>query len=195
MIEGDVDGPLGPVYYRAGLTNGEGGNQRDVNGSKSVSAHVALRPTNRVEIGGGVSSHDYDNQLLGGARHAWAWGLDAQWGDPASGPRLKGALMAGDNWKVLGPGGDEARFLTWQGVAAYRWPLTSISALQAVEWMARVTAGDPDRAVDVDGGHLLTSGINLWITERSRLATGVDIWRPEEGTGAWSFKTQTQFFF
>lgn len=195
MIEGDGTGPLGPMYYRAAVTNGEGGNVRDTNGSKSVSAHVSLRPTRALEIGGGVSSHDYTDELVDGNRHAWAWGVDAQWGSPTSGPRVKGALMAGDNWKVQSPQGDEAPFSAWQGVAAYRWPLASVSALEAVEWMARLTGGDPDRNTGLDGGHLWSTGINLWITERSRIATGVDVWRPEAGPSAWSLKTQTQFFF
>ena len=197
MVEGDLgNGDNGGLlYYRAAVTNGEGGNVREINGAKSVSAHVAFRPGARLELGAGVSGHDYRNETVDTDRHAWAWGLDLQWGDPWAGPRVKGGLMGGDNWKVLGNGGEEARFLTWQGVAAYRWPLEALSYLEAFEWMARVTWGDPDRATGQDAGMLLTSGFNLWVTRQSRIATGVDVWEPDQGDRAWSVKAQTQFYF
>lgn len=192
MVEGDVAGER--VSYRAGVTNGTGGNETEENGAKSVSAHAAFRPLAHVELGGGLSTHDYPDPGGGSDRHAVAWAVDAQVGDPAQGPRLKAGLMVGDNWRLLSPDGEEATFLAWQAVGGYRVPLRS-ALTESIEAVARITGGDPDRATARDGGLVWTPGVNLYLADRNKLSANVDVWRPASGPSAWSLKVQTQLYF
>ena len=103
--------------------------------------------------------------------------------------------MLGDNWRNLDVAGDESRFLTWQGIATYRFSRDDGARVRAVEPVARVSWGDPDRDTISDAGLLLTPGVMVHFQGRNKIAFNVDLWRPQQGPRHWGLKAQSYLYF
>lgn len=196
-----ADGRLGErVRYALALTNGPGADARDDDDAKSVSGRVEVGVTERLVLAGNVSVHDYtpadfvEGPLAdGGARHATAWGVDAEWGgflDP--GLHVMGGLVAGENW--LADPLDPEDFVAAQALLAWRFPRGAGGRFEAWTPLLRVGWADPTGGDD-DGGLLLTPGLMLHIQGRSAVGANLDVYAPETGDTEYSLKVQTFLHF
>lgn len=187
-----VDGTLGGASYLATLTNGTGPNIGDENGAKSFAGRVVYSLMDGVRLGANVSVHDYPSS--GGTdEYATAFGGDLEIGEYLQeGVHLQAGIIAGDNWRA----GEDMRFLTAQAVLmdyipVNWWP----GRVAAVEPMARVSWGDPRNEIDQDGGTLLTPGLAVYFTERTRIGANLDVYVPQEGDMEYSLRVQAYFWF
>ncbi len=130
-----------------------------------------------------------------GTRRRWAFGGDVEVGSWRDGWHIRGAVVGGDNWRVLDPGTqDPASFLTLQGIATYYHPLQD-SRFAGIEPLARVSWADPDTNTDSDAGLLLTPGLALYVSGRNRIAANFDIYSPQGQDKEFSFNVQTTLYF
>lgn len=203
-----VSGVRGRLAYDAAVTNGSGANVPDENGTKSFSGRMVVSLPSRVTLGANLGIQDYVAPGVGDA-HATAWGADMQVGTWRDGLLLQASLVAGDNWRKLrspgtgvpvdpslpvAPGTRPAPFRAFQAVASYYHPMES-PRFAGLEPLLRVSFGDPDTGVDDDGGMVLTPGLMLYITGRSKIGFNVDVWSPSSGDAAHSLKLQTFLYF
>lgn len=193
LVEGEAGG--GKVGYLLSATNGPGPNTREENGAKSFSARGEVRPTEGVRVGVNAGLHDYPNPLTGDDDYARAVALDVEVGDFDGGFHLQAGVMTGDNWLNLRPSGGESRFLAWQGIGTYRFPIQDAGPVEALEPLARVSWGDPDRTTDSDGGMVFTPGVVVHFQGRNKVSANLDVWRPREGVTVWGLKAQTYLYF
>jgi hypothetical protein len=187
-----VSGASGTLGYQASLTNGTGADTPDENDRKSVSGRVTWSATDRVRVSGQIGLHDYVDAA--GDATAVAFGGDVEVGTWREGLHVQAAFVAGDNWRALDPQLDPATFLTWQAVASYYHPLAG-DRIAAVEPLARMSWGDPDRDADDDGGILLTPGVMLYVLGRNRIGVNLDYYAPQSGSSELSLKVQSYLYF
>ncbi len=188
-----AEGQMGPVSYLATLTNGAGLNARENNDTKSVAGRAAISLSEGLTLGGGFSVHDYPREDGGGNGFGSAFATDLEVGHYLTpGPHLQAGIMSGDNWKA----GENVSFLTGQIVYMHYVPLGSDGGtVAAVEPVARISWGDPDRDRSADDGVLLTPGLMVYLQDRIRVGTSLDIWDPNQGDTELSFKIQTYLWF
>ena len=187
-----VAGASGRVSYQASFTNGTGGDTPDENDAKSMSGRVTVHATENVRVSGQVGLHDFVDAA--GNATALAFGGDVEMGTWRDGLLVQAALVGGDNWEVLDAQLDPATFLTFQGVASYYYPLEG-GRFVGVEPVARVSWGDPDTAVDDDGGLLVTPGVMLYVLGRNRIGVNLDYYAPQAGSSEFSLKIQSFLYF
>jgi Phosphate-selective porin O and P len=193
LLQGELaDGRVG---YLLSLTNGTGGNAREENDTKSFAGRVEWFPVEKLRLGANVSVHDYPNEVTASDEVAPAFAFDAEVGDFERGLHIQAGIMSGRNWRKLTGTGDEARFLTYQGIVSYRAPLSHPGRVLAVEPVGRVSWGDPDRSTARDGGLLLTPGVVLHFQDRNKMAANLDVWNPASGQTTWGLKLQTYLYF
>lgn len=170
-----IHGGRGRVGYALGLFNGEGSDQIDEHGGKSVAGRLVVTPTESVpfRIGGGLS---YREAFDDGDRSSTgtAFEVDAEWGDfRAAGLHVQAELATGDN---LGSATDES-FLGAQALAAWFFPLAG-AKLEGFELDGRVSYGDPRTDVDNDEAWLFTPGAVFYFYGRNRLMLNWDVFVP-----------------
>ncbi len=188
-----VDGSLGErVRYMATLTNGTGTSGTDENSGKSLAARLSLDLTDAVTLAGNVSRHDYLDSR-DSSQAATAFGADLELGGFRDGTHLQLGLVAGANWLESTEDGPP-RFLAWQGVLSRYFPLEG-SRLEAIEPMARVSWGDPDRMAPADAGMVVTPGIFLYIKGRNRIGANLDIYRQGSESTHYSCKIQSYLYY
>jgi len=185
----------GRVGYLVSLTNGPGGNKREENDTKSVSGRVEWFAADKLRIGVNGGLHDYPNPVTSVDAYAPVFAFDVDLGNFESGLHLQAGIMTGDNWLDLDASGDASRFLTYQGIATYRFPLSNPGRIHAIEPIGRVSWGDPDRTTARDGGLLFTPGLQLHFEGRNKMAANVDVWRPQSGKTTWGLKVQSYVYF
>jgi hypothetical protein len=193
MVDGT--GGSGRVSYAVSVTNGNGANALDENGSKSVSGRVRVEAAPNVRIGGNIALHDYVNTATVEDEYAMAIGADVEFGSYDGGWHGVAGLMVGDNWLDLDAGGDPSTFVTAQGILTYRAPVEGNEYVRAIEPIGRLSFGNPNTDVASDGGVLLTPGMVLHFIGRNKIEANVDVWLPDTGDTAWSLKMQTQLYF
>ena len=188
-----VDGSLGErVRYMATLTNGTGTSGSDDNSGKSLAARLSLDLADDVTLAGNVSRHDYLDSR-DGSRAATAFGADLELGGFRDGTHLQLGLVAGANW--LEPTEDgPPRFLAWQGILSRHFPLEG-SRLEAIEPVARVSWGDPNRTAPADAGMVVTPGLFLYLKGRNRIGANLDIYRQGPQSMQYSCKIQTYLYY
>lgn len=193
LFQGEVaEGRFG---YLLSATNGPGPNTREENDAKSFSGRAEWTVGGDVKLGANGAVHDYPNPVTGADRFARAVALDLEVGDFDGGLHLQAGVMLGDNWRNLDVAGDESRFLTWQGIATYRFSRDDGARVRAIEPVARVSWGDPDRDTISDAGLLLTPGVMVHFQGRNKIAFNVDLWRPQQGPRHWGLKAQSYLYF
>lgn len=188
--------PLG-LSYAVGVFDGPLRGELPSANSVQYAARLAVRPAERVRIGGAWSRREFVESAGASVpvlRGGQAWEADVELGSPGGGPRLLAEVAVGDTDPFQG-----ARFRAAQGWAAYRTGAVGPS-VSAVEPFVRVSYGDPDaggRAVlpDVTGGTLVTPGVNVWLGGLNRVAVNWDAWEPETGEPASSLKVMFQLVF
>lgn len=190
-----ADGSIGDrLSYMATLTNGTGTSGADENSGKSLAGRVTLRLADNVSASANVSRHDFVGPNGEGAA-ATAFGGDLEIGGFRSGTHLQVGLIGGANWRLPQPaGGEIPSFLTGQVILSRYVPLDN-GSFEAVEPMARVSWGDPDRASVDDGGLLLTPGVFLYVAGKNRIGANLDIYDSGVGTREISFKLQTYLYY
>ena len=126
---------------------------------------------------------------------AIAFGGDVELGTWRDGLHLRGAVVAGDNWRDLDAGTlDPATFLTLQGIATY-YVSTDRERLAGFEPLLRLSFGDPNTDVDDDGGLLLTPGVAFYLIGRTRISANFDIYSPQVGDKELSLKLQSTLYY
>lgn len=193
LLQGETpDGQLGWLFS---LTNGAGMNTREDNGAKSLSGRLEWMARERVKLSANAGLHDFTNDVTGRDEHAPALGADVEVGNFDRGLHLQAGIMAGDNWLNLDDEGASSRFLSWQAIATWKFPVDGKRRIGAVEPVARVSWGDPDRGSASDGGLLLTPGLVLHFQGKNKLGVNLDAWRPQTGDPVWGLKAQTYLYF
>lgn len=187
-----IAGELGRVRYQATLTNGTGGTNPDENDRKSVSGRATLAITEDLRVSGQLGIHDYVDPA--GNRTASAMAADLEYGTWRDGLLVQAAAVRGDNWLALDAGRDPASFFALQGFASYYHPLGR-SRLAGVEPLARVSWADPDSNADDDAGLLLTPGLMLYVSGRTKIGVNLDVYVPQAGDAEYSLKALTHLYF
>jgi hypothetical protein len=197
QVRGEPMGaPLG-ISYAAGIFNGPVRDDAPEENTYQFVARVAARPAEWARAGVSFSRIDFANVIDDVAEvettEGAAWEADVELGSERGGPRVVGEVARGDS----DPFG-EAEFLSAGGFIAYRTGRAS-STISALEPFVRVSWADPD--VDDEapglptGGTLVTPGINLWLGGLNRLGLFYDLWNPDTGESARSFKALFQMAF
>jgi hypothetical protein len=198
QLRGEPAGaPLG-LSYAAGIFNGPSRADAPEENTYQVVARVAARPVGWARVGVSWSRIDFAHEppddvqgliMTEGA----AWEADVELGSERGGPRAVFEVARGDSDPL-----PEAEFVSAQGFVTYRTGRVS-STLSAIEPLLRVSWADPD--VDDDavglpvGGTLVTPGINLWLGGMNRFGLYYDLWNPDAGESARSFKALFQLAF
>lgn len=193
LLQGEA--AQGKVEYLFSATNGPGPNTREENDAKSFSGRVAWRPTAGLKLGANLGLHDYPNAVTGEDAYAPATAFDLEVGNFKKGFHFQAGVMSGENWRNLDADGAESHFLTWQGIATYRVPVSEQGRIRAVEPVGRVSWGDPDRDHPEDGGMVFTPGFVVHFDGRNKAAANVDVWKPQSGGTVWGLKAQTYIYF
>lgn len=193
LLQGELPG--GRVRYLASVTNGPGDNTPEENHTKSGSFRLEVLPTPWFVFGINAAAHDYPNFVTGVSDYAPAFAVDMDVGRFERGPHLQAGAMLGDNWKVLDVSGDAARFMTFQGIATWRFETPGLQGVEGLEPVARVSWGDPNLDLTADRGFLFTPGFVLHLQGRNKIAANLDMWRPQTGARVWSVKLQTYLYF
>jgi hypothetical protein len=167
---------LGPLHGTVGVYNGTGPDLRDENDGKSLAARLAWRApvATPLTLGAGWSQRELNWPAAGGAevRRGNAFAVDAELGGFRRGVWLLAEAATGENLVT------EERFAGAQAaLSCFR--ATGGRRVEGVEPLARVSWGDPDRAVADDGGVLLTPGVNVYFHARNRLMLNWDVYLPQ----------------
>lgn len=181
------------VSYLATLTNGTGTSGADENSGKSVAGRVSVQLADGVSISANVSRHDFMRQG-GTADAATAFGADLEIGGFRDGAHLQVGLVGGANWQLESAEGTTPRFVTGQAIVS-RYISLEGGRLAGIEPMARVSWGDPDRAVPDDAGLLVTPGIFLFVAGKNRIGANLDIYNGGSVPTEFSFKLQTYLYY
>ncbi len=190
-----VDGSAGErISYMATLTNGTGTSGADENSGKSFAGRVSLRLAGDVALSANVSRHDYVGDD-GGTKGATAFGGDLEIGGFRRGTHVQIGFMGGANWRLGSPAaGEVPGFLAWQGILSRYFPVEG-TRIEAVEPVARVGWGDPDRAAEDDRGLVVTPGLFLYVKGKNRIGANLDIYDSGSDTTHLSFKLQTYLYY
>ena len=188
-----VAGEKGKVAYELSVTNGAGQNVADENDAKSFSGRMSVEVAPKLSVSGNLASHDYVDPSKKDAR-ASAWGVDAQYGTWRDGLLVQASLVGGDNWKKLDAAADPAPFVAFQGAASWYAPVKG-KRLVGVEPIVRLSWADPNRDEAHDGGMIVTPGLMLYVSGRSKIGFNWDVWLPQKGVTEHSLKVQSFLYF
>nr|NIQ56880.1 hypothetical protein [Gemmatimonadota bacterium]NIU77059.1 hypothetical protein [Gammaproteobacteria bacterium]NIY10710.1 hypothetical protein [Gemmatimonadota bacterium] len=162
-------GTVGRLGYAAGVFNGEGANQREVEGSKAFAARVTYAVTEPLVLGVAVGSQPTGSfDADGDEIHVQALSVDAEYGAfRRPGLHVLAEAMYGDNGLILDAVDFEpATMAGAQVIAAWFVPREG-GRVEGLEPLLRVSWGDPS-GDDSDSGVLLTPGANVYFTGRNR---------------------------
>ncbi len=167
-----VDASVGDgraLAIHAGVYNGEGESTSDVNDAKSFGLRATVDVTPMLNVGGSVFTHDGIVTVSGVPDSSFrntAVGFDAQWGKPGG----EGLYLVGD---VMSGKDESAAELSMWGVSlvgAYHVRMGDTSGLlYAIEPAARLDFSDPDTDADDNGTTIVTVGINLYLSAKTRV--------------------------
>ena len=189
------DGALSDrVSYLATVTNGTGTTGGDENSGKSFAGRLEVEVQEGVTLAGNVSSHDYTDEN-DNDRTGIAYGADLVVGSFRDGTNLRVGIVTGENWEADDDAsGESPTFLTGQAVLSHYAPVEH-EVFEAIEPVARISWGDPDRDTEDDGGLLITPGFNAYIMGRSRIGVNLDVYRPSGRDTEYSVKVMTSLYF
>jgi hypothetical protein len=192
------DGSFGRFGYLATITNGTLPAVTDVNDAKSYAGRVTYMATDNIQVGANATAKDYldpDDETA----FAYAWGADVQVGTWRDGWLLQGSFVAGDNWESLDavttPGEYIANnFVTSQISASYYFPLSN-ERIVGIEPIGRISATDPAKTIDQDGGLLLTPGMMFYFLGKNKVGFNYDYYDPAMGDAVSTFRIATFLYF
>jgi hypothetical protein len=192
------DGSFGRFGYLATITNGTLPAVTDVNDAKSYAGRVTYMATDNIQVGANATAKDYldpDDETA----FAYAWGADVQVGTWRDGWLFQGSFVAGDNWESLDavttPGEYIANdFVTSQISASYYFPLSN-ERIVGIEPIGRISATDPAKMIDQDGGMLLTPGMMFYFLGKNKIGFNYDYYDPAIGAAVSTFRIATLLYF
>ncbi len=185
------------VRIEAAVTNGSGANTKPAIGEKAFQGRVSVEPMKDrpLMLNGAVSARPYESTFdrISGTdtvsvtkvEYGTAFEGSIEYGKWEQGPHLQAGIVGGTNWDEEVGGvpetdtQDAATFVAVQGILAYRKAFANPKWFEAVEPVVRVSWADPNTDVEKDGGIVLTPGVNLCLTGRTRMMANVDIFIPE----------------
>ena len=197
-----IDGSSGRMSYQFTLTNGTGINVSDENDAKSYSGRLSFAASDKVTFSAQVGVHDYLFPLVATrtergvdmkTARGVAWGADLEFGTWRDGAHIQASVIRGDNWKSLDSNQNEATFLTTQIVASYYSEKSG--RLAGIEPLLRLSFGDPDTALGKNAGTVVTPGLMFYLQGKSKIGANLDVYSPQSGATALSFKVQTYLYF
>lgn len=185
--------PLGLAYELAVL-QGPAAERVSDGGTVQLIARAAVSPAEWLTLGGSWSRRDFAPEAepseAGSARRGSALALDLAVEPVTPGLLLLAEVTSGDYDPWRG-----ATFRGAQAWAAYDWTPPR-GAVSMVEPLLRVSRGEVEGAAGVDGGTLLTPGLNLYLGGLNRVMANYDVWIPAGGGRAErSFKAMFQLAF
>jgi hypothetical protein len=187
-----VAGRLGRVTYQATLTNGTGGTSPDENDRKSVAGRATFAVTEDLRVSGQLGLHDHVDPT--GNRTAVGVAGDLEYGTWRDGLLVQASVVGGDNWLAPDARLEPAAFVALQGFASYYHPQRHARVV-GLEPLARVSWADPDRDAPDDAGLLLTPGVMLYISGRTKVGVNIDVYVPESGDAEYSLKVLSHLYF
>jgi len=167
-------GRLGAFDYDVGVFNGTAADTRDVNDTKSFAGRLRWHvPVSQpLTIGASASYREQPIAAAASPVDGTAWEADIELGEfRHAGPHLLAEATTGTN-----PGVDES-FLGAQLMFSFYRPTTG--RVEGLEPAVRLSWGDPDREVNDDAGLLVTPGFNVYLSGRTRLQLGWDVFVPQ----------------
>jgi hypothetical protein len=198
QVRGEPEGAPVGLSYAAGIFNGPARADAPEENTFQVVARVAARPVEWARVGVSWSRADFatafDDVVEAEMGEGAAWEADVELGSERGGLRAVAEVARGDSDPLA-----EAEFLSAGGFVAYRTGRAS-STISALEPFVRVSWADPDVDDEVGGflppgGTLVTPGINLWLGGLNRFGLFYDLWNPDTGESASSFKALFQLAF
>lgn len=197
-----IDGSSGRVSYQFTLTNGTGINVSDENDAKSYSGRLSLAASEQITFSAQLGIHDYLFPLVSTrtvrgvdtkTARGVAWGADIEFGTWRNGAHIQASVIRGDNWKSLDSRHNEATFLATQIVASYYSEKSG--RLTGIEPLLRLSFGDPDTEIMKNAGTVITPGLMFYLQGKSKIGANLDVYSPQRGDTAVSFKVQTYLYF
>lgn len=175
--------------WELGVFNGEGADERDVNGEKTVAGRISVAPAADapLRLAAALTRRDTPGE------DGWAYEVDAEWGEFGTpGVHLLAEAAIGDDLTSA----TDARFSGAQAILSWLGRLSG-DRFEAVELVGRASWADPNDDVEGDDGLLLTPGVNLYVFGRNRIMAGWDVYLPagdalETQNG---FRAQAQVYF
>jgi hypothetical protein len=171
-----LEGRRGRLGWWGGVFNGQGSDTRAENDGLSAAARATWTEDIGLPLtlGGAWSRRSLNWPSANGleARSGDAFAIEAELGAFRRGPWLLAEAVTGDNLATTD------RFRSGQVMAAWFVP-TGGQRVEGWEPVARVSYGDPDRAIPNDAGILLTPGVNLYFMARNRLMLNWDVYLPQ----------------
>jgi hypothetical protein len=189
-VGASLRGRLGSFGYEAGVFNGSGATALDDTNGKTVAARVtyAFQLPSPLTLGAAVTKHE--RPVSDSVADGTAFEIDAQLGAPARpGFGLLAEFATGDNLV------EDATFSAVQALAWYHWPLEG--RVTGAEAVFRFSTGDPSSERTDDRGMLLTPGLNLYFSGRTRFMLNWDVFRSssEDVDTHHAFRAQAQLYF
>lgn len=160
----------GRFDLRAGVYNGTGDANKDVNDAKSFGARATFDVTPNLNVGGSVFSHDGIVGTDSSFRNT-AFEVDAQWGAPGQpglyvlGEALQGEAFSATDRTMRG-------LIGWAAYHIRRGGERPV--VYAIEPAVRVDVADPDTDADDDGSTLIAGALGLYFTPRAQLRIAVE---------------------
>jgi hypothetical protein len=168
------------VELNAAITNGSGANTSPTIGEKAFQARVSVSPIEDTDLAFnvGVSAKPYE-QAGSDVGYAPAFEASLEWGNYDAGWHVQAGFVGGTNWQEYRVADDKApTFTATQGIVSYKKKLANDGKFEALEPLLRVSWADPSGDAEKDDGLLVTPGVNLFITNRTRLSLDADIYSP-----------------
>jgi len=197
-----IDGSSGRMSYQFTLTNGGGINVSDENDAKSYSGRLSLAASEKFTFSAQLGVHDYEFPMVRTrtergvdtkTARGVAWGADVEFGTWRDGAHIQASVIRGDNWKSLDSRHNEATFLATQIVASYYSEKSG--RLAGIEPLLRLSFGDPDTEIMKNAGTVVTPGLMFYLQGKSKIGANLDVYSPQRGDTAVSFKVQTYLYF
>jgi hypothetical protein len=160
----------GAFAIRAGVYNGSGDANRDVNEAKSFGARATYDLSPRFSIGGALFSHDGIVGTDSTFRNT-AFELDAQWGRVGQpGLYALGEILQGQAFSAF-----DQTMRGLIGIVAYHVRRGGDAPmLFAIEPAIRVDIADPDTDADEDGSTLIGGALGLYFSPRAQIRFAVE---------------------
>lgn len=160
----------GAFALRAGVYNGSGDANKDVNEAKSLGARATYDLSPGLSIGGALFSHDGIVGSDSSFRNT-AFELDAQWGKVGQpGLYALGEVLQGAAFNAL-----DQTMRGLIGILAYHVRRGGDAAmLFAIEPALRIDIADPNLDAENDGSSLIAGALGLYLSPRAQVRLAVE---------------------
>ena len=160
----------GAFALRAGVYNGTGDANKDVNEAKSFGARATYELSSKIGIGGALFSHDGIVGTDSSFRNT-AFEIDAQWGKVGQpGLYVLGEVLQGDAFNAL----DQTMRGLISILAYHVRRGGDAPMLFAIEPALRIDIADPNLDAEDDGSSLIGGALGLYFSPRAQIRFAVE---------------------